>query len=103
MSKRRLVIPAYLEVLLNGEQVFVPVAKCKDDPELMGQVINKALAELEHWRDKYGDLFVFFDYQPAKRIITVIDRLKQKMGDQWPTLPDELLAEEIPEDDDDED
>ena len=98
MSKKKYVVPAFLEVLWDGEMVFIPFMECKNNPEFAGQVVNRALAELESWCDRYGDLFELVGHRQGRGIVRFIARIKQEMGDDWPTLPDEFLENDEGED-----
>jgi hypothetical protein len=94
MAKKRYKLPAFLEVLVDGQMIFVPVSECRDNAELRGQVVNKALAELEAWCAQYGDLFDFLRDQRCQRVIRALRGLKREMGSEWPMLPDSFYSED---------
>jgi hypothetical protein len=78
MAKRRR--PEYLEVKINGEMVYALAEKVLADGDLRGQVINKALAEISAWRDRYANLFPLLNQAQAKKIINTFADVKKEMG-----------------------
>jgi hypothetical protein len=96
MAKRKYIFPAYLSVLKDGVQAFRHVEEVLADPELRGQAVHLALAELEPWFLRYGDFLVHVGglEQPPSPAITAaatIARVRKKAGDDWPTAGPEPM------------
>jgi hypothetical protein len=82
---RRIVLPAYLDVLKDGRMVALSLQDVLADDELRGQVIHSVLAEVEAWRNRYGDLIKLVKHPQARKIVRAIDRAKKERGNAWPT------------------
>jgi len=93
-GRRQRRVPAFLEVLVNGKMVLKTFQQVAADPDLRGQVVGKAIAELEAWRDRYGDLLDLFGAIETLDIIDAIDVAKRTMGAKWPTLEDDILEDD---------
>jgi hypothetical protein len=92
MSRKRSRIPAFLELTDHGRRVFVQSDAYLANPEFRGQVVNRALAELGRWRERFGDLFDLIAQDVAQAIVRQIDTLKKKLGRHWPELPVDVLG-----------
>jgi hypothetical protein len=51
MSKTKYPARGFYEVRVGGRGELVSLDGLKRDPELLGRVVNKALAEAEAWRE----------------------------------------------------
>ena len=90
MRRKQKTIPAFFEVLDKGQLVFVPSAECLSNPGFHKKVVDRALAELGEWRDRYGTIIELLAHKEGQAIVGQIDRLKGKLGVDWPMLPDRL-------------
>lgn len=91
MRRKQMTIPAFLEVLQNGKRAFVPSTEYLSNPDFRGQVVSRALAELGKWREKFGNILDLVAHTDGQVIVRQIDKLKEKLGRDWPTMPDDPL------------
>jgi hypothetical protein len=95
MCNKKYTVREFYEVHIDGRGEFVAFEGLKRDPELLGQVVNKALAEAEEWREQYEGLFVVTGQDEPLRIAKAIARLKRELGDRWPPAAAREGGEEV--------
>lgn len=91
MRKKRITIPAFLEVLQGGNRVFVPSEEYLSNLDFRSQVVDRALVELGRWRDRFGSILDLVVHRESQAVVREVDLLKEKLGRNWPKMPDNLL------------
>ena len=76
--------PSTIRIRENGQTRYVDTAEALENPELHAEIGRQALVALAKWRSDYGDLLTLIAH-PASRLVRSIDRLRQQMGQQWPS------------------
>jgi hypothetical protein len=77
-------VPEFVELMIDGHLTLVPLGKAADESDLRGQLINRAVAELEEWCDRYAGLLEHLGEQDLYTMVDAIEQLKSRMGERWP-------------------
>lgn len=79
-------IPAYVEI---EDGKYISIEDAMRQPEVLEQVVRRAIKELSVWRERYGDLFDYLsqspianNFPPLKHLVEVGGRIAtaSKMG-----------------------
>jgi hypothetical protein len=78
--KRKFRLPAFFPVLIDGLAAFVTAEQSREGPGLCGQVVRRAVRELEAWLDRYAGFFEFIQDGRADRLLRAIEQLRRELG-----------------------